>query len=153
MISSCLVVVTTDKRKAIVVPLCFFISSDIDVVLCITLIINTLVNRDVTYEDLYYTYILKHELAIQHLFKDKPYARDLFRPLGLDANEICRFAKKKEFIEICQIWCDIEKLNREKYAAYLPSYCNEETVAVEEVIIEDALHQPVIFSSINETVG
>jgi hypothetical protein len=87
-------------------------------------ILNYNLNQNITYHELYYNYVLRHEIAIANQHKDQPYFEHLenffdtysyFRNLCISDDATKKKEIEPEFIELC-----------EKWKALIPTY-NQET--------------------------
>jgi hypothetical protein len=80
-------------------------------------IASTMVDGPIFYINLFYTYVLKHELAIQNAFKDEPYAQSISPSLGANIHSYCHNYDEVGnlyYKDVCATLCEVDHLYMER---------------------------------------
>lgn len=84
--------------------------------------VKNMIEAPINYNDLFYTYVIKHEFAIQNAFKDEPYASSLLPLFGDSLEGICDHPKVGDlyYHDACAALCEAKvELRKDDY------YCNQ----------------------------
>lgn len=86
------------------------------------LITEYMMTRPLDYNDLYYTYILKHQVKIMEIFKDTIYYEKIIKWFEDDSGFICNDDNNpapSSFDRICTMWCQTQEENLSSCDKYL----------------------------------